>query len=373
MDVKEKSLDKHVAKLGFGLMRLPNNNGVINIEETKEMVDAFLEARFNYFDTAFAYPGSEEAINKALVSRYARRSFYLATKCAAWKKECKSREDAINQYKESLSRTGASYFDFYLLHNLGGDRTKVFEEYDLWSYFLSEKEKGNIKHLGFSFHSNPEELDEILTKHKEVEFVQLQINYLDWLDDKIQAMENYKVARKHNKSIIVMEPIKGGLLANVPEKVKELFSSYNNDSPSLWALRFALSLDGVLTVLSGMSNIEQMKENTQLMKKFRPLNEEEKEIINEARRIIKERKVIECTGCKYCESQCPKEIKISSVFSSCNYTLRYNNKEKALERYRSANTPSPESCLECGRCEKVCPESIEIRKELKRAKELIGY
>ena len=208
-------------KLGFGLMRLPMNGEKIDIEQTKQMVDMFMEAGFTYFDTAWAYGESESAIRRALVERYPRDKFLLATKNAAWI-NCKTREDAIAQFDTSLKNTGAGYFDYYLLHNLGESRTAYFDNFDLWTWVQEKKAQGLIKHVGFSFHSTPEELDEILTKHPEMEFVQLQINYADWENPAIQSRGCYEVARKHKKPIIVMEPVKGGMLAKPPETVAEV-------------------------------------------------------------------------------------------------------------------------------------------------------
>ncbi len=222
-------LGKEIKKLGFGLMRLPQNGDKIDIEQTKKMVDKFLDAGFTYFDTAWAYAGSEDAIRQALVERYPREKFQLATKNAAWI-NCKTREDAINQFETSLKQTGAGYFDFYLLHNLGEGRTKFFDDFDLWSWIQEKKKEGFIKHIGFSFHSTPEELEDILNNHPEMEFVQLQINYADWENPAIQSRGCYEVARKYNKPIIVMEPIKGGMLANPPESVVKVFKEVEPDS-----------------------------------------------------------------------------------------------------------------------------------------------
>ena len=251
-------LGESIKKLGFGLMRLPQKDEKIDIEQTKEMVDRFLAAGFTYFDTAWAYAGSEDAIRQALVERYPRESYQLATKMAAWI-NCKTREEATEQFETSLRQTGAGYFDFYLLHNLGESRTEVFENFDLWNWALEKKKEGLIRHVGFSFHSTPEELDAILNAHPEAEFVQLQINYADWENPAIQSRACYEVARKHGKPVIIMEPVKGGMLATPPESVSDIFKAAEPDaSCASWALRFAADLEGVITVLSGMSNVGQM-------------------------------------------------------------------------------------------------------------------
>ena len=276
-------LGETIGKLGFGLMRLPQKeDGTIDVEQTKEMVDLFLEAGFTYFDTAWAYAGSEDAIRQALVERYPRERFQLATKNAAWI-NCKTREEAIAQFDTSLKQTGAGYFDFYLLHNLGEGRTKYFDDFDMWSWVQEKKKEGLIKHVGFSFHSTPEELEDILNKHPEMEFVQLQINYADWENPAVQSKACYEVARKHGKPVVIMEPIKGGMLANPPESVAEVFKNAEPDSSvASWAVRFAASLEGVITVLSGMSSVDQMKDNLSYMKGFQGLNAEQQAVIAKA-------------------------------------------------------------------------------------------
>ena len=276
-------LGEEIKKLGFGLMRLPKKGEEIDVEQVKTMVDKFMAAGFTYFDTAWAYPGSEEAIRAALVERYPRESYQLATKNAAWI-NCKTREEAISQFNLSLERTGAGYFDFYLLHNLGEHRTKFFDDFDMWSFVQEKKAEGLIKHVGFSFHSTPEELETILAAHPEMEFVQLQINYADWENPAVQSRRCYEVARAHNKPVIIMEPVKGGMLATPPEKVREVFEKAAPEaSVASWAVRFAASLDGVITVLSGMSNVEQMEDNLSYMKDFRPLDAKEQAVIEAAR------------------------------------------------------------------------------------------
>ena len=369
-------LGEEIKKLGFGLMRLPRIAGsedVIDIEQTKQMVDEFLAAGFTYFDTAWAYPGSEEAIRKALVERYPRDKFQLATKNAAWI-NCKTKDDAIKQYETSLRLSGAGYFDFYLLHNLGQKRTKYFEDFGLWDYFLGEKEKGKIKHLGFSFHSTAEELEEILNKHPEAEFVQLQINYADWESNSIQSRKCYEVARKHGKPVIIMEPVKGGNLATPPESVEKIFKAADPDaSCASWAVRFAADLEGVITVLSGMSNIEQMRDNLSYMKDFRHLTPEQKKVIEAASEALSKIPVVPCTTCNYCAKVCPMNIGISGSFGALNMYTLYGNYDLATNReffdvVMQGHKKAAE-CIKCGACEAVCPQHIEIRKELERVAE----
>lgn len=276
-----------VKKLGFGLMRLPQKEGVIDVERVKTMVDMFLDAGFNYFDTAFAYAGSEDAIRQALVNRVPREKFFLATKNAAWL-NCKTKDDAVAQFETSLRQTGAGYFDFYLLHNLGESRTHFFDDFDMWSWIQEKKREGLVRHAGFSFHSTPQELEEILIAHPEAEFVQLQINYADWDNPAVRSRECYEVARKHGKPVIVMEPVKGGMLANPPKTVLDVLKGAEPDSSAAsWALRFAAGLDGVLTVLSGMSNEEQMRDNISCMKGFSSLDEKERLALSRAQEEIK--------------------------------------------------------------------------------------
>lgn len=370
-------LGDDIRKLGFGLMRLPGSHeGKIDIEQVKQMVDEFLAAGFTYFDTAWAYDGSEEAIRKALVERYPREKFQLATKNAAWI-ECKTKEDAIGQYTSSLNDTGAGYFDFYLLHNLGDSRTKVFDDFDLWNYFLGEKEKGKIKHLGFSFHSTPEQLEEILKAHPEAEFVQLQINYGDWENPAIQSRGCYEVARKYNKPVIIMEPVKGGNLATPPESVAKILKDAEPESScASWAIRFAADLEGIITVLSGMSNIEQMRDNLSYMKNFTHLTAKEKAVIESAREELARIPVVPCTTCDYCAKVCPMDIGISQSFTSLNMYTLYKNMASAKNQLNwdvSAHGRKHASeCIKCGACEAACPQHIHIRDELDRVAETFG-
>ena len=369
-------LGEEIKKLGFGLMRLPQKDGKIDIEQTKLMVDNFMKAGFTYFDTAWAYAGSEDAIRQALVERYPRESFKLATKNAAWI-NCKTREEAISQFDTSLKQTGAGYFDFYLLHNLGESRTKAFDEFEMWDWIQEKKKEGKVKHIGFSFHSTPEELEEILIKHPEMEFVQLQINYADWENPAIKSKECYEVARKYRKPVIIMEPVKGGMLANPPEQVAEVLKKANPEvSLASWAIKFAANLDGIITVLSGMSNIEQMNDNISFMKDFTKLSEEEEKVIHKAQEILKSIPLIPCTSCNYCAKVCPMHIGISGSFTAMNILTLYKDKKAAKHQedwlVKGHGLKSASECIKCGKCEQVCPQHISIREELVRVNEKLG-
>ena len=355
-------------KLGFGMMRLPQKDGKIDIEQTKKMVDLFMAAAFTYFDTAWAYNGSEDAVRQALVERYPRESYQLATKNAAWI-NCKTKEEAQSQLEVSLKQTGAGYFDYYLLHNLGESRTQYFDQFDLWNWVQEKKKEGILRHVGFSFHSTPDELEEILIAHPEMKFVQLQINYADWENPAVCSRACYEIARKYGKPVIIMEPVKGGMLATPPQQVIDVLKQAGPDmSPASWAVRFAADLDGVITVLSGMSNIEQMQDNLSYMKTFKKLSAQERQTISLAQEALNQIPLIPCTSCNYCSKVCPMDIGVSGSFTAMNYLTLYGSKEIALGQegwlVGGHGKKHANECIKCGKCEEACPQHIQIRKEL---------
>ena len=365
----EKYFGENTPKLGFGLMRLPKRLGKIDIEQTKQMVDLFMEAGLTYFDTAYVYDGgdSERAAKAALVDRYPRESFTLCTKMCAWM-GAHNEETAKQQFYTSLERTGAGYFDYYLLHALQSSNYKMYDKYHLWDFVKEQKAKGLIRHWGFSFHSTPDILDELLTDHPDVEFVQLQLNYADWENPHVTARENYEVARKHGKSIVVMEPVKGGALADPPKEVGKVLKGASPDASfASWAIRYAASLDGIITVLSGMSNLEQMRDNLSYMKNFKPLNGEEQAAIRKAQELMNGIKSIPCTACHYCTAGCPKKIPIPEIFAARNQQLVWGQLEEGVRQYSKAveNAGKAGDCISCGQCERACPQQIDVIARLK--------
>lgn len=366
-------LAANTPKLGFGLMRLPKKPVKIDVEQAKEMVDLFMSAGFTYFDTAYVYLGSEAAARKALVERYPRESYTLADKLNAG--VAPTAELAKRELATSLRRTGAGYFDYYLLHAIMENNAERYEKYGLWDYVQEAKAKGLVKHVGFSFHAGPELLDKILTRHPETEFVQLQLNYADWEDPKISSRANYEVARAHGKPVVIMEPVKGGKLADPPAQVKELMRAYApTASFASWAIRYAASLEGVLTVLSGMSNTEQMRDNLSFMQDFTPLNAEELQIIAEAQRILGNETGIACTACSYCTAGCPKNINIPAVFAAMNLHLTGGQTRQADAAYAAAvsGRGRADECIACRACEKACPQHLPIADLMQRCAGALG-
>lgn len=354
-------------KLGFGLMRLPKTNEAIDVPQVCEMVDHFLAAGFTYFDTAYVYDGSEVAAKAALVDRHPRASYTLATKLHVGK--CANAEEARKELETSLARTGAGYFDYYLLHALMANNVDKYEEFGLWDFVRELKANGTIRHYGFSFHDSPELLDKLLTEHPDVDFVQLQINYADWENPEVQSRACYEVARKHGKQVVIMEPVKGGALANPPEQVKALFDAAKpGASYASWALRFAASLDGVLAVLSGMSNLEQVDDNLATMSDFQPLNDAEQKVIQQAQHILGNSAAIACTACHYCTAGCPKKIAIPEIFAAANKQLANGQKAEAAAAYAAATAEGGKAsaCIHCKQCERIFPQHLPITDLLDR-------
>ena len=365
--------EETIKKLGFGLMRLPQQDGQIDLPQVCDMVDLFLAHGYTYFDTAWGYNDgdSEIAIGKALVQRYPRDSFQLATKLPAF--FAADAASARRMIDTSLQRTGAGYIDYYLLHNLDEFRTSLYEEYGLWDYIKELQQRGLVRHWGFSFHAQAEHLEKLLTEHPDVEFVQLQINYADWENVRIQSRRCYEVARRHGKPIVIMEPVKGGLLAAPPEPVRQLLQQADPSlSPAAWAMRFAASLDGVLTVLSGASNLEQLQENIATMDDFRPLDEAEWQLLAQARQMIAELPLVPCTSCRYCVSDCPENIMIPQLLEILNVYRIYGNLRQSRGSYEWAMTTSGKAgdCLACGQCESVCPQHLDVSEYMRELAEL---
>ena len=351
-------------KLGFGLMRLPTKEGAVDLDRVAAMADAYIKAGLNYFDTAYVYHGgtSETTAREVIVKRYPRESFYLADKLPAW---CiKSAEDRDRIFSEQLERTGAGYFDFYLLHSLeDGYNYEVYEKYDCFSWALQKKQEGRIKHFGFSFHGTPELLEQVLDKHPEVEFVQIQLNYLDWDNPVIQSGRLYDILHSRNIPIIIMEPVKGGTLADPAPDVAGLFKAAAPEaSYASWALRYAASLEGVMTVLSGMSNEEQMQDNLGTFTDFKPLSAEESEVVEKVRSVMLSDGTIGCTACRYCCDGCPMGIPIPDIFKTENSVRVYKDTWRAANHYKAitAATGKASDCIGCGQCESVCPQHLGI-------------
>lgn len=363
-------LEENIQKLGFGLMRLPMNGEEVDIEQTKKMVDEFMAAGLNYFDTAYVYIGgkSEVALKEAVVDRYPRDSFRCASKLPLF--DMKDPSEMMPIFQTSLDRAGLEFYDFYLLHALNKDTAKKADELGAWQFIAEQKAAGKIRHIGFSFHDSAEVLDEILTKHPEAEFVQLQINYADWESDNVQSRKCYEVARRHNKPIIIMEPVKGGSLAAMTPEAQQIFKDANPEmSVPSWAVRYAASLEGVLVVLSGMSTEAQLHDNVSYMKDFKPLTEEEHGVVKKVVDLLNSIPTIPCTGCKYCVDGCPQKINIPQIFRTMNSYTLYNNLEDAKRGYGFATHEGGKAseCLQCGACESHCPQHIEIIETLKKA------
>lgn len=355
-----------ISKLGFGCMRFEGReDDTIDIQQVSKMIDAYMEAGGNYFDTAWAYPNSEAALGKALVARHPRDSFLIASKCITWG-YCNGPEDLEKQLQETLANLGVDYVDVYLMHNLGGNRTASFERFGAWDFVKSVKERGLAKHIGFSAHCTPEELEGFCQQYPEAEVVQLQVNYLDWDSPSFRERECVEVARKHGLPVIAMEPVKGGILADPPESVREILDvAFPGDTYAGAALEFAADVDGVVCTLSGMSTLQMVEENCRSFVDFDGLSAEQREAIEQAQRIMAESGTIQCTGCDYCAKVCPQNIGISGSLTALNYYINFGDPYKAnyqlgfVVRF-NAGKAMPSECIKCGACEEACPQNIPI-------------
>ena len=356
-----------VKKLGFGMMRLPlldkNDEGSIDIELTKKMVDAFLERGFTYFDTAWMYCDfkSEEAVKAALVDRHARDSFTLTTKLHA--SYVHSLEDRDKIFNEQRRKTGVEYFDYYLLHDVNVHSIETYRRYDCYEWLKAKKAEGLVRHIAFSFHDGADFLDEVLTEWPEIEYVQLQLNYLDWDSAGVQSRRCYETAVKHGKKVIVMEPVKGGSLVNLPEDAQKVLDGLHGGSNASYAIRFAASFPGIRMVLSGMGSTEMMADNCGFMKDFQPLNEEERMAIARVCAIFRGQGLIPCTGCRYCTEVCPQGIPIPDLFACMNTKKQFHDWDSDYYYHdvRTKNASKASDCLKCGQCEDICPQHLNIR------------
>ena len=345
-------------------MRLPmQENGEVDIEQTSKMVDEFLAQGFNYFDTAHGYLDgrSEPALRECLTKRYKREEYILTDKLTM--SYFNKQEDIRPFFESQLEACGVEYFDFYLMHSQSKSIFEYFKKCKAYETALELKNEGKIKHFGISFHDKAEVLDEILTEYPQVEVVQIQFNYLDYEDPAVQSRKCYEVCRKHNKPVLIMEPVKGGNLVNLPEDAKKVLDDLHGGSPASYALRFAAGFEGVLMVLSGMSNMEQMEDNISFMKDFQPLNEKEMEAVHKVADIFHQKHAIACTACRYCTAGCPKQISIPDLFACMNAKKVFNdwNANYYYSNVHIVHNGKASDCIKCGKCEKACPQHLPIR------------
>ncbi len=342
---------------GFGYMRLPMQGEEVDIAQTTKMVDVFLDSGFNYFDTAHGYLNgqSELAIKECLSSRYPRDRYILTDKLSFhyFEKE----EDIRPLFQQQLEACGVEYFDFYLMHALSAARMPKYEEARAFEIAQELKKEGKIRHLGISFHDNAAVLDQILTKHPEIEVVQIQFNYVDFEDEKVESRKCYEVCRKHGKPVIIMEPVKGGSLVHLPAAAQKILDRLDGGSNASYAIRFAAGFEGVMMVLSGMSTIAQMADNISYMKDFHPLSKNEQEALKKVCAVFRNQGLIPCTACRYCTEVCPQEIAIPELFAAVNA----KRSEQTLPQISGGQ---PADCIKCGKCEEICPQNLNIRELL---------
>lgn len=364
-------MDRVKKNFGFGCMRLPMKDRAVDRQEMCRMVDSFLEAGFNYFDTAHGYLGgkSETALRECLTSRYPRDAYILTDKLTNFFFQRES--DIRPFFARQLAACGVDYFDFYLMHAQSADNFALFKQCRAYETALELKKEGKIRHFGISFHDKAAVLDQILTEYPQVEVVQLQLNYLDWEDAAVQSRKCYEVCRKHGKPVIVMEPCKGGNLVDLPQDALAVLEGLGGGSPASYAIRFAAGHEGVLMVLSGMSNMGQMEDNLSFMKEFHPLNEAEQQAVDQVCQLIHAKNLISCTACRYCTDGCPMHISIPDLFACLNAKKVFHNwnTDYYYNNVHTVNNGKASACIKCGKCETACPQHLPIRALLEQVAE----
>jgi hypothetical protein len=365
------------SKFGFGMMRLPRDeSGEIDLPCTCKMVDDFIARGFTYFDTAYVYAGSEVAVKAALVDRYPRDAYTIASKLPGFGDTLKTPEDAERLFNETCTRLGVDYLDFYLMHNVSDDHGHIFDDMNCWEWAKQKKAEGKIRHLGFSSHGTPAYIEKLLTDHPEAEFVQLQLNYFDWENEQVKARECYEVVRKFGKPIIVMEPVRGGSLASLPAEQEAILKEKDlNASTASWALRYIASKEGIMTVLSGMSSEEQVKDNLNTFADFKPLTADETAMMDKIAEALRAIPTVPCTGCKYCVEGCPMQINIPTVFRALNQVRMFGDSPVAQTNYKRMmgdQGGKPADCIACGACMEACPQHLEIPTLMQEAASLFN-
>ena len=359
-------MQKIKRNFGFGCMRLPMQGEEVDLAQTKQMVDAFLAQGFNYFDTAHGYIGgrSETALKTCLTSRYPRESYVLTDKLSGGYFEAEA--DIRPLFARQLAACGVDYFDFYLMHSQNAENFQHFKACRAYETAFDLKAEGKIRHVGLSFHDRAEVLDRILTEYPQIEVVQIQFNYLDYDDIAVQSRKCYEVCRRHNKPVLVMEPVKGGNLVNLPKDAAAVLESLHGGSPASYAIRFAAGFPGIMMVLSGMSNMQQMQDNLSFMRDFQLLNDTERAAVSKVVEIFRKQNLIPCTACRYCVDGCPQQIAIPDLFAIMN-TKNIHHDWNADYYYEDVHTrpgTRASDCIRCGRCEQICPQHLPIRKLL---------